>query len=51
MSTNQLVFQDLFDRQRSYFAADATKSYEWRVDQVDRLIRTIYFVNDSRHFY
>ena len=41
MSSNQLVFQDLFDRQRSYFAADATKSYEWRVDQLDRLIRML----------
>jgi len=41
MSSNQQVFQDLFDRQRSYFAADATKSYEWRVDQLDRLIRML----------
>lgn len=41
MSSNQLVFRDLFDRQRSYFAADATKSYEWRVDQLDRLIRML----------
>jgi aldehyde dehydrogenase (NAD+) len=41
MSSNQRVFQDLFERQRSYFAADATKSYEWRVDQLDRLIRML----------
>jgi len=41
MSSNQQVFQDLFDRQRSYFAADATKSYEWRVDQLDRLIHML----------
>src|SRR5262245_28068827 len=41
MSSRQQVFQDLFDRQRSYFAADATKSYEWRVDQLDRLIRML----------
>jgi aldehyde dehydrogenase (NAD+) len=41
MSGNQQVFQDLFDRQKSYFAADATKSYEWRVDQLDRLIRML----------
>src|SRR5262245_50124644 len=41
MFSNQQVFQDLFDRQRSYFAADATKSYEWRVDQLDRLIRML----------
>ena len=41
MSSNQRVFQDLVERQRSYFAADATKSYEWRVDQLDRLIRML----------
>jgi aldehyde dehydrogenase (NAD+) len=38
MSSHQLVFQDLFNRQRSYFTADAT---EWRVDQLDRLIRML----------
>src|SRR5271154_3314247 len=29
--------QDLFDRQRKYFATDLTKTYEWRVDQLNRL--------------
>src|SRR5271167_3585486 len=33
--------QDLFDRQRKYFATDLTKTYEWRVDQLDRLIRML----------
>jgi aldehyde dehydrogenase (NAD+) len=33
--------QDLFNKQKAYFASDATKSYEWRVDQLDRLIRML----------
>jgi aldehyde dehydrogenase (NAD+) len=33
--------QDFFDRQKAYFASDATKSYEWRVDQLDRLSRML----------
>jgi aldehyde dehydrogenase (NAD+) len=33
--------QDLFNRQKAYFASDATKSYEWRIDQLDRLIRML----------
>src|SRR5271163_1799219 len=33
--------QDLFDKQRKYFATDLTKTYEWRVDQLDRLIRML----------
>ena len=33
--------QDLFDKQRAYFATDVTKTYEWRVDQLDRLIRML----------
>src|SRR5271154_398895 len=31
----------LFNRQKAYFASDATKSYEWRIDQLDRLIRML----------
>ena len=30
--------QALFDKQRAYFATDVTKTYEWRIDQLDRLI-------------
>ena len=41
MSSNQPPFQDLFDRQKAYFATDATKSYAWRVDQLERLIRML----------
>jgi acyl-CoA reductase-like NAD-dependent aldehyde dehydrogenase len=33
--------QDLFNKQKAYFASDATKTYEWRVDQLDRLIRML----------
>ena len=25
-------FSELFDRQKEYFNADITKSYEWRID-------------------
>ena len=31
--------QELFDKQKAYFATDVTKTYEWRMDQLDRLIR------------
>src|SRR5262245_2029850 len=33
--------QELFNKQKAYFASDATKSYEWRIDQLDRLIRML----------
>ena len=33
--------QDLFNKQKAYFASDATKTYEWRIDQLDRLIRML----------
>ena len=33
--------QDLFDKQKEYFATDVTKTYEWRVDQLDRLTRML----------
>jgi aldehyde dehydrogenase (NAD+) len=33
--------QDLFNKQKAYFTSDATKSYEWRIDQLDRLIRML----------
>jgi aldehyde dehydrogenase (NAD+) len=31
------AFQHLFDSQRNYFNTDITKSYKWRVEQLDRL--------------
>jgi aldehyde dehydrogenase (NAD+) len=39
--TRQASFQDLFDKQKAYFATDATKTYEWRIDQLDRLTRML----------
>jgi aldehyde dehydrogenase (NAD+) len=45
--TGQASVQDLFDRQKAYFATDVTKTYEWRIDQLDRLIRMLK-ENDSR---
>src|ERR1700729_1587287 len=30
-------FQEIFDKQEAYFHSDATKSYEWRIDQLTRL--------------
>jgi aldehyde dehydrogenase (NAD+) len=34
-------FQQLFEKQKAYFATDITKSYEWRVDQLDRLTKML----------
>jgi aldehyde dehydrogenase (NAD+) len=39
--TGKTAIQALFDKQKAYFATDATKSYKWRVDQLDRLIRML----------
>jgi|SRR5262245_45983706 len=33
--------QDLFNKQKAYFASDATKTYEWRIDQLNRLTRML----------
>jgi aldehyde dehydrogenase (NAD+) len=33
--------EDLFRKQKAYFDTDATKTYEWRVDQLDRLVRML----------
>jgi alpha-glucosidase (family GH31 glycosyl hydrolase) len=30
-------FQEVFNKQKAYFDSDATKSYEWRIDQLTRL--------------
>jgi len=45
--TGQVSFQDLFDKQKAYFDSDVTKTYEWRTDQLDRLIRMLR-ENDKR---
>jgi aldehyde dehydrogenase (NAD+) len=34
-------FSELFDRQKAYFNTNITKSYEWRIDQLDRLSRML----------
>ncbi|WP_454801254.1 aldehyde dehydrogenase family protein [Mucilaginibacter phyllosphaerae] len=34
-------FQELFDKQKAYFNTDITKSYEWRIEQLDRLERLL----------
>ena len=31
------AYRALFERQKAYFASDATKPYEWRIDQLHRL--------------
>jgi aldehyde dehydrogenase (NAD+) len=38
-ASDQLLahFQSLFDTQLAYFNSDATKSYEWRIDQLTRM--------------
>src|ERR1700730_11901903 len=43
----QISFQDLFNKQKAYFATDVTKTYEWRIDQLDRLSRMLK-ENDKR---
>src|SRR5258708_29109648 len=30
-------FQEIVNKQKAYFDSDATKSYEWRIDQLTRL--------------
>jgi aldehyde dehydrogenase (NAD+) len=36
-----LQFQKLFDAQKAYFASNITRSYAWRVEQLDRMGRMI----------
>jgi len=33
--------QEVFLKQKSYFGTDATKTYEWRIGQLDRLVRML----------
>ena len=35
------AFQDLFDRQKRYFATGVTRSYAWRTEQLDRMGRLV----------
>jgi len=41
MQFEEVPLQNLFDIQKAYFATDVTKTYEWRIDQLDRLIRML----------
>ena len=35
------TFQDTLDAQKALFATGVTRTYEWRVDQLDRMARMI----------
>ena len=41
LASDETRAEDLFNKQKAYFASDATKTYEWRIDQLDRLIRML----------
>ena len=34
-------FQKIFDAQKALFATGVTRTYEWRVDQLDRMARMV----------
>src|SRR5215470_15873413 len=40
-TSEEVPLQNLFDKQKAYFATDVTKTYEWRVDQLNRLSRML----------
>ena len=40
-SRTKPISTDTFNRQKAYFASNITKSYEWCVDQLDRLARLL----------
>src|SRR5580698_9198660 len=35
------MFKDLFDAQKAYFNTTVTRSYEWRIEQLDRMERLV----------
>ncbi len=37
----QTPFEALFAKQKAHFSTDATKSYAWRIDQLDQLVRML----------
>src|SRR5215467_5484380 len=39
--SEEIRAEDLFNKQKAYFASDATKTYEWRIDQLNRLTRML----------
>src|SRR5262249_21771899 len=41
-TTNEVSsYEEIFNRQKAYFATNITRSYEWRVDQLNRLTRLL----------
>jgi aldehyde dehydrogenase (NAD+) len=40
-TSEEIRAEDLFNKQKAYFASDATKTYEWRIDQLNRLTRML----------
>jgi aldehyde dehydrogenase (NAD+) len=40
-------FQPVFDKQKDYFNTDATKSYEWRIEQLDRMAKMLNENNEA----
>src|SRR5258708_3498476 len=40
-ATSWAAVEELYNKQKAHFASDATKSYEWRVDQLERLVRML----------
>ena len=40
-------FQPIFDKQKDYFNTDATKSYDWRIEQLDRMAKMLNENNEA----
>jgi aldehyde dehydrogenase (NAD+) len=40
-------FQPILNKQKDYFNTDATKSYEWRIEQLDRMAKMLNENNDD----
>jgi aldehyde dehydrogenase (NAD+) len=40
-TTQANIYEDIFNRQKAYFDSNVTKSFEWRVDQLDRLAQML----------
>ena len=40
-TSEEIRAEDLFNKQKAYFASDATKTYEWRIEQLNRLTRML----------
>jgi aldehyde dehydrogenase (NAD+) len=40
-------FQNLFEAQKALFATNVTRTYEWRIEQLDRMGRTLNLVSQA----